>query len=307
MEESNQLHRTAAIAANVLMIIALFMPSFSIMGKQTVSFWEITWMALQGKEGSFLLGFLLMMTIPVGNLLVLVANKKNKLDSGAFAPIVAFLIFLYILKHKLSSSFSFDRLIEYKAGFYFYFFSAIALIIIRLSWPTRTVQQNIAGTNMESNNSSILSNIRTRLNSDQPMRFLPLDFMNSFEKNHFLQVCGDTPVSAKIARFGLVTGMATTCLALLFESFFEIRGIIGLIFAIVVVVVMACVFLLPVFKGSYATIDKVIYSLFVIITAMVCTILGAVFNSLVLIYVVLFLLLYAIRQYYAQKRRQSNQ
>lgn len=178
MEESHNSHRTGAIVANILMIAALFMPTFSIMGKQTVSFWELTTMSLKSNEGSFLFGFFLMIAIPVGNLLVLVANKKNKLNSGAYAPIGALLFFLYILNHQLSSSFSLDKLIEYKVGFYIYLFSAIALIIIRLSWSTEKEPQHSAETSVESTNiepqhsaetnigstntNSVLSNIKTR-------------------------------------------------------------------------------------------------------------------------------------------------
>lgn len=317
MEESHNSHRTGAIVANILMIAALFMPTFSIMGKQTVSFWELTTMSLKSHEESFFFGFFLLISIPVGNLLVLVANKENKLDSGAYAPIGALLVFLYMLNHQLSSSFSLDKLIEYKVGFYIYLFSAIALIIIRLSWPTEKEQQHSAETNVESTNiepqhlvetnigstntNSVLSNIKTRMNSGKPIRFLPLDFMDSFEKKHFAQICGDNPLSADIARYSLVIGTATAYLMLVLLARFDIDSIYSLILAAVFVVGMACVFLLPVFKGTYAPIDKVAYCLFIILTAIICGIFGIILSSLVIIYIVVFLVINLIRKYVSNK------
>ncbi|MBQ9232214.1 MAG: hypothetical protein IJ190_13700 [Prevotella sp.] len=233
MEESQNSHRTGAIVANILMIAALFMPTFSIMGKQTVSFWELTTMSLksnEGSEGSFLFGFFLMIAIPVGNLLVLVANKKNKLDFGAYAPIGALLFFLYILNHQLSSSFfSLDKLIEYKVGFYIYLFSAIALIIIRLLWPTEKEPQHSAETNIGSTNiepqhsveTSVEStNIEPRHSAETSVESTNIEPQHSVETN-----IGSTNTNSVLSiittrkRFAIFSSMTSNSMCLMVQTY----------------------------------------------------------------------------------------
>lgn len=295
MEESYNSHRIGAIVANVLMIVALFMPAFSILGKLSASFWELTRQSLTSKEWAFLLALSLMIVTPIYNIVVIVTNKKIKI--GAFVPIGALLLFLYIFNSRLSSSYSLDSVIEYKAGFYIYFFSAIALLVIRIVWPEDPKQQVLSG----ANSCSALSAFKGLLHSDTPMRFLPLDFMDSFEEKHFAQICGDNPLSADTARYSVVIGTVTTYMMLILLARFDIDSIYSLILSAVIVVGMACVFLLPVFKGAYGTIDKVVYCLFIILTAIICAIFGMILSSLVIIYIVVFLFIYLIRKYVNNK------
>lgn len=295
---SKQPHRLGVIAVSVLMILALFMPSLSIMGKLTGSFYDVTVAFVRAEKPMALFAFLIMLISPVWISIAVLTNPKHRTGRGAYVPAGGLLLFMLVLNAAFPKSEYYDSsgLMEYKVGFYAYLFASIVLVVIALTWPKAADQKN------DSRDGSTLDSVKTWMVSDQPLRFLPLDFMNTFEKQHFSQLCGDTPVSAKTARFALVIGAAMTYLVLLVLARFEFDLIYGLIFAVVAVVGMACVFLLPVFKGSYTTIDKVLYSLFIIMTAIVCAILGAVFNFVVLIYVVLFLFLNALRQHFAKER-----
>jgi hypothetical protein len=314
---SKQPYRLIAAIVSVLMVFALFMPAISIMGKYEVSFWEVVKQlsdgAIGGQSGpdgrsiTLIFAFLFMLFGPIITFITALANGKKALIMAS-SPFFAFLGFMIILNTAISSGFPHDNLseiIQYKIGFYIYLLSAIALLITHIMWPKDGESESVddttfstqEGTSVRPN--SPISGITYFLQSDWMTEFMPLKFLDSYEAKQFGELCAGHPLAARVSRFSLLAGL----IMIYFVNEFLNRLDIGLmpddlfLATLAVAASIASFLLWPIMMRAVALKYKVFYCLFILLIAIVCAYLGFRFAILVLIYVITYWIIYAIRKY----------
>lgn len=313
-ELSKQQMKNFALILSGLMIVAFFLPAFSIMGKSDISFWDFLKVQADGpikiKDFLYVIPLLLMLVEPIYCFYKIIAKDSLKVLFPVLIAGGAFFFFLLIFYSELKSGSSqyvnISDMVSYKIGFYLYLFPVLGLAYISFVFKgTDTGASSVPSDGLQSGKT--LQSSMKRFIPTKGMKFLPLGSLDKFEVSHFDNTSIDSVFAAKVARISVILGVVMiyigSDIARRLGLYVTVSSL--LICALVLSVLVACYFLMPVIKGTKAVNDKVFYTIFAVLVALIAAYIGFAFAFIVIIYIIIYLAVNGYRRY-ADKAQEQN-
>lgn len=309
-ELSKQQIKNFLLILSGLMVIAFFLPAFSIMDKDETSFWGFLKYNIDnsanGKIIYYVIPLLLMLAEPVYSLYKIMAKDSVKVLLPALVAGGSFCFFMlaFYSDLKLGSSgyLDFSKIVSFRVGFYLYLFSAVGLTYISYAFA------GIDAATGDIQEGKMLQNRMKRLIPSKKMAFIPMGWLDKFEVSHFDNSSHDDVYAARVARISIVLGVVMACIGSdivrRLNLYVDVSTL--LIFTLILSALVACYFLLPVIKGAKSVNDKVLYTGFAILIALITAYIGFAFAFFVVIYIVIYLVVNSYRTYVVKSQEQEQ-